>query len=225
MASAFISVRIPQTFLPSISTSLGHFRSASHARVDLLDGGAHRESGGERQHQNFRRRQRGPEDHRTIDSGRARRLPRVGSAAAARGLLFGQKDAAFWSAFRSGGHGCSVGRSDFVEMVEVLVEDRAAQQRPQNLRQEQVRDRAQLISGGGMAGDIHAQAAQLLNQAPDFGAVGRNFLGDLRAADHDGGVLHQQAHDAAQAQVGGLRLVRGGRFDPRRASLELCRSC
>ena len=76
--------------------------------------------------------------------------------------------------------------------------------RPQNFGQQQIRNRAQLISGRRMSGHIHTQAAQLLNQPPDFGAVRGNFLRDLGAAHDDGGVLHQQAHDAAEANVGGL---------------------
>jgi hypothetical protein len=51
---------------------------------------------------------------------------------------------------------------------------------------------------------IHSQASQLLNQTPDLGTVGRNLLRDLRATRHDCRVLHQQAHDSAQADVGGL---------------------
>src|SRR5271165_5911468 len=55
-----------------------------------------------------------------------------------------------------------------------------------------------------MASNLDTQAAQLLNQAPDFGTIGRDFLRDLGSAHHDGGVLHQQAHDAAETNVGGL---------------------
>ena len=65
-----------------------------------------------------------------------------------------------------------------------------------------------------MAGYIDAEAAQLLNQPPDLGTIGGNFLSDLGAADDDRGVLHQQAHDAAEAEVGGLRLMCGGRRGP-----------
>jgi len=54
-----------------------------------------------------------------------------------------------------------------------------------------------------MAGHIDSQAAQLLNQTPDFRAVRRDFLRDFWCADHDCGVLHQQAHDAAEANIGG----------------------
>ena len=109
---------------------------------------------------------------------------------------------------------------------------RAAQQRPKDLRQEQIRNRAQLISGGGVSGDVHAEAAQLLNQAPDFRAVGGDFLGDLGAADDDGGVLHEQAHDAAEAHIGGCgwcgagvltAQTRGSRIVPVLADAEIMR--
>jgi hypothetical protein len=65
-----------------------------------------------------------------------------------------------------------------------------------------------------MAGDIDPEAAQLLNQAPDFKTIGGNFLRDFRSADHESGVLHQQAHDAAEAKIGGW-FVRRGRECPR----------
>jgi hypothetical protein len=55
-----------------------------------------------------------------------------------------------------------------------------------------------------MSGDIDAQAAQLLDEAPDFGAAGGNFLSDFGAADHDGRVLHEEADDATETDVGGL---------------------
>ncbi len=143
-------------------------------------------------------------------------MPRIGSAPAACSLFFSKKDAAFRRAFRRGGHRGRIGRSDFVEVMKMRVEDRAAHKRPQNLRQQQVRNRPQLISGGGMARNIHTQAPQLLNQTPDFGAVGRNLLGDLGSADHHSGVFHQQTDDAAQPEIGRLWLVRRGCFGPRR---------
>jgi hypothetical protein len=101
-------------------------------------------------------------------------------------------------------------------VVKMLVEDGAAQKRAEDFWQQQVRDGAQLISGGGVAGDIDTKAAKLLDQTPDFRAVRGNLLGNLGAAHHDGRVLHQQAHDATEAQVSGLRLVRRGHFGPRR---------
>src|SRR5208282_4856275 len=52
-----------------------------------------------------------------------------------------------------------------------------------------------------MSGDVHAQAAQLLNQPPDFGPAGADLFGNFRAADDDDGMAHEQAHDAAEAHV------------------------
>jgi hypothetical protein len=139
----------------------------------------------------------------------------VRAASAASGLFFSQKDAALGCAFCSSGHGCGISRSDFVEVVKMLGKDGAAHKRAQKFRQEQIRNRAQLISAGGMARDVHTQAAQLLYQTPHFRTVGRNFLGDFGSADDDRGVFHQQAHDAAQPQVSRLELVRRGQFGPR----------
>jgi hypothetical protein len=44
----------------------------------------------------------------------------------------------------------------------------------------------------------------LLDQPPYLGSVAADFIGDLGSAYHDGGVIRQQAHNAAQAQIGGL---------------------
>jgi hypothetical protein len=57
-----------------------------------------------------------------------------------------------------------------------------------------------------MPGYIDSEATQLLNQAPDFGAIRRNFLRNLGAASDDGCILHEKTHDAAQTNVGGLRM-------------------
>ena len=98
------------------------------------------------------------------------------------------------------------------------VEDGSAQQRPQNFRQEQIRDGSQLVSGCGMARNVDSQRAQLLDQAPNFRAAGRNLFRNLGAAHHHHRVLHQQAHDVPQANVGGLRFVGSSRSLARRDS-------
>ena len=67
-----------------------------------------------------------------------------------------------------------------------------------------------------MAGHVNAQAAQLLNQSPDFGTAGRNFLGDLGAADDDSGMFHQQANDVTEAEISGLGLMRRRHPAPRK---------
>jgi hypothetical protein len=89
-------------------------------------------------------------------------------------------------------------------VVNLIIEDGTAKQRRDDLRQEKVRNGFELISRGGVAGDIHAQAAQLLNQPSDFGAIRGNFLRDLGAAYNHRCVFHQQAYDAAETNVGGL---------------------
>src|SRR5271156_4199546 len=94
--------------------------------------------------------------------------------------------------------------------MDLVVEDCAAKQRGEDFRQQEIRDGLELISGGRMAGDIHTEAAQLLNETPDFGTIGRNLLRDFCSADDDGGMLHQEAHDAAEANVGGLLRVFAG---------------
>ena len=106
----------------------------------MFNGAANRESGGKRKNQHFRRRQRGPQDYRAIDSGGSLGLPSIRAAAAAGGLFFGKKNGAFGSAFCGGGHGGRVGRASLIKVLNVIVEDRAAQKWAQNLRQEQVRN-------------------------------------------------------------------------------------
>src|SRR5882762_3532484 len=58
-----------------------------------------------------------------------------------------------------------------------------------------------------MSSNIHAQPAQLLNQPPNFRPARPDLFRNLRAADDNGSVAHEQAYDAAQANV--CRLVHG----------------
>src|ERR1700688_4339358 len=180
------------------------FQVDVHWWGNLLDGGANGQSGGERQNEDIRWRQRWPKDNRAIDSGGTRGLPGVSAAAAAGGLFFGEKCAAFRSSIGGCGHGGGVGGCDFVEMMKVGVEDGATQQGGEDLGEQQVGNRLQAIAGGGMSGNVYTEAAQLLNEAPDFGAGGRNFLRDFGAADDDGGVFHEKTDDTAQAEVSRL---------------------
>src|SRR5579863_3231794 len=55
--------------------------------------------------------------------------------------------------------------------------------------------------------NIDTQAAQLLNESPDFRAAGCDLLGNLRSAHDDRRVLHQETNDQSQAKIGGQRLV------------------
>ncbi len=71
-----------------------------------------------------------------------------------------------------------------------------------NVGEQKIGNGFQLISGGGMTGDLHAQFAKMLHRAPHLGARRAQLLGNARAADDDGGVVAQQAHNAAQARVG-----------------------
>ena len=102
-------------------------------------------------------------------------------------MLFGQKYAALGSAVRSGIHRFGVGGADFVVVVNVACRRKIVlfTQRRDHLRQQQIGHGAQLVAGCGMAGDIHAQPAQLLNQPPYLGPAGANFFGDLGAAGDD----------------------------------------
>ncbi len=50
--------------------------------------------------------------------------------------------------------------------------------------------------------NLNPQRAQLLHQAPDLRAAGADLLGDLGAAHDNGGVVHQQADNPPQAEIG-----------------------
>lgn len=78
------------------------------------------------------------------------------AASAAGRLLFREKDAAFGRAVARGLHGFSVGGTDFVVVMNrfAVAENRAWQRRGEHLRQEQIGDGLELISGGGAAGDF-----------------------------------------------------------------------
>jgi hypothetical protein len=60
-----------------------------------------------------------------------------------------------------------------------------------------------------VSGDVDSKASQLLDETPDFRAVGGNLLRDLGAAYDDGGVLHEQAEDAAETEIRGDAGLRG----------------
>ena len=127
----------------------------------------------------------------------------MASAAAARGLLLGDEDCAFRFAVGCGLHGDDVGRANAEVMVNARREDRALHQRAENIGQQKIRDRFELVAGRGMSRDLQAKLAQVLHRTPHFGAAGAQFLGDAGSTDDHGCVVAQQAHDAAETRVGG----------------------
>src|SRR5208283_5813546 len=88
-------------------------------------------------------------------------------------------------------------------MVDSRRKHRALQQRAEDFRQQEIGDRFQLIAGCGMPRDLQSKLAQMLHRPPNFGAAGAQFLGDTRSTDDDGGVVAQQAHNAAETCVSG----------------------
>ena len=58
-----------------------------------------------------------------------------------------------------------------------------------------------------MAGDLHPQIAKMLYRPPHLGARSAQLLRNTRAADDDGSVVAKQAHNPAQASVGGVITV------------------
>src|SRR4029077_9357999 len=68
---------------------------------------------------------------------------------------------------------------------------------------------AKLVAGCGMSLDFHAERTQLLDEPPDFRAAGSDLVANLGAADHDRGVVHQYANDAAETDIGPLRRYGG----------------
>src|SRR5580704_2300491 len=128
-------------------------------------------------------------------------MPAVGAASATGGLLLGQKHAAFRGSFGGSFDRREVRRTDLV-IVMNLRKQRALHQWHQYIGKQQVGNFAQLVTGCGMTVDLDAQRAQLLNESPDLRAADADLVGNLGAADHYRGVIHQQADNAAQARVG-----------------------
>ena len=89
--------------------------------------------------------------------------------------------------------------------MKVRAEDRALQGRRKHVGQQQIGHRLKLVAGRRMPGNFNSQSAQLLYQAPHFGAARTNLVGDLGAAHDHGSVVHQQTHNPPQAQVRPLR--------------------
>src|SRR5260370_12213855 len=129
-------------------------------------------------------------------------MPVVSTASASRGLFLGKKHAAVGLAFRSRLHGCCVGGTDLEVMMDAAAKARASQHGLQNVRQKQVRNFLQTISGGRMPGDADAQTAQLLDETPHRGTRDANLVGDLGAAHHHHGMVGEKTNDTPQALVG-----------------------
>ena len=72
---------------------------------------------------------------------------------------------------------------------------------------------------GCPAGDVYAELAELLDEAPDFRASRADFVGDLRAAHDDGGVVGEQADDASETSVG---LLGHGGFRSAKTRVGIC---
>ena len=101
-----------------------------------------------------------------------------------------------------GVHGFGIGRADAEVVMKMRREHRTGDQRPKRVRQKKIGNSVQLIPRGQVAGDLHAQLAQILHRAPDLGARRAQLVGDARAADDDGSVVAQQPNDAAKPSVG-----------------------
>ena len=91
--------------------------------------------------------------------------------------------------------------------MQMRAEDRALHGAARALRQQQIGNSLQPISGRRMPGNLHAQATQLLDKPPNFGAAGPDFFRQFGPADHDGGVIHEQPNDPSQTKI---RLLRRG---------------
>ena len=134
---------------------------------------------------------------------------RMSAASPAGGLLLGNEDGAFGLTGGRGLHrrrrwSSRCGSNDECASAKIV----PLHQRRENVGEQKIGNGFQLISGGQVAGDLHAQFAKMLHRPPDFGARRAKFLGNASAADDDGGVVAQQADDAAEPRVGGVIAVR-----------------
>ncbi len=167
-----------------------------------MHGGADREANGEREDEDVGGRKSGAKNRGTVDASRAGGCPAIGAATASGSLLLGEEDRAFGRAGGGGVHGSGVGRVDFVIVLDVFGEDRVFYERRDDVREKEIGDGAELITGGGVSGDVNAELAELLDEAPDFRASRADFVGDLGAAHDDGGIVGEQADDASETSVG-----------------------
>lgn len=89
--------------------------------------------------------------------------------------------------------------------MNIPAEYRATQQGLKHFRQEQIRNRSQLIPAGRMSSDLYSQSAQVLHQSPYFRSRRADLLSKFRPANNDSWKVHQHAHDFAQLGIGLLR--------------------
>ena len=138
-------------------------------------------------------------------------MPRVPTAAATSGLLFGDKDAALGRPGRSGFHGDGVGGANLVKVMNVRGKDGPVHQGCEDFREKQVGHRAELVAGGGAPFYRDSERTELLDEAPDFGARDAEVAGEFGPAHDHSGVVHQQSNNPGQAGVGEMG-GRGGRL-------------
>jgi len=134
-------------------------------------------------------------------------VPLVVTSSPPGSLLLSKKDAALGSTRRRCFRRDCICGSHAIEMMNVLAKDGAAEKRLEHLRQQQVRNRSQLVTAGGVASDVHSQRAQLLHQPPNLRSVSSNLLGKFSAANNNCGKAHQHTNNAAETNVGLKRRV------------------
>ncbi len=104
VTSAFNSVRMPQNFFLPKQQIVGP-TDIGFERSDLAHRLTHRETRGQRKPEDIRRRDPRPQQDADVQAGAASRVPAMGSASASCGLLVGQINHPFRSAFLSLTHG------------------------------------------------------------------------------------------------------------------------
>ncbi len=78
----------------------------------------------------------------------------------------------------------------------------------QHLWNENIGHAFDVIAGAGMALHANAERPQLLNPSPHLLPRDADFLGNFRAADHDGGVFGEEREERVDAAVRGAREAR-----------------
>src|SRR6202040_1445540 len=139
--------------------------------------------------------------------------PFASGAAPSGGLFFGENDGAVGLAGFAELHGHSVGRIDFEEVIDAAREGRPRELTAEELRREDIGNALNMVAGGGMSFHADAQSAQVFDPAPELLAGDADLLGDLRAADDDGGIFGKEGEQRVDATVGGAgkgRHARGG---------------
>jgi hypothetical protein len=134
----------------------------------------------------------------------------VTAASATGGLFFGQEHAALDRSSCGFFHRLGIRGAKTEIMMHTTREYGRVDQRFEDLGQRQVGNFDELITNGGMAGDLHAEAAELLYESPNVRARRSDFFRKFGSADDESRVVGEHADDLSETFVIGRIRSCGG---------------